>query len=53
MHFVFFRNLDESLFAAESFEDLSHEVETNRLDGECSSRTVSVSSGSFTADNKI
>lgn len=38
------RNLDESLFAAESFEDLSHEVEAAKLDGQTSSRTLSISS---------
>jgi len=39
------RNLDESLFAADSFEDLSNEVVANNLDGQNSSRTVSISSG--------
>lgn len=37
------RNLDESLFATESFEDLSNEV-VSHLDGQCSSRTVSAGS---------
>lgn len=41
---AFCRNLDESLFAAESFEDLSHEVEAAKLDGQTSSRTLSISS---------
>jgi len=36
--------LDSSLFAADSFEDLSSEVFEKKIDGECSSRTQSFSS---------
>ena len=39
------RNLDGSLFAAaDSFEDLSNEIVTDKLDGECSLRTKTISS---------
>jgi len=37
------KNPNESLFAAESFEDLSNEA-VGKLDGECSARTLSVGS---------
>ena len=42
--FIFFSKLDSSLFAADSFEDLSSEVFEKKIDGECSSRTQSFSS---------
>jgi len=46
------RNLDESLFAAESFEDLSNEA-VAQLDGKCSSRTVSISSTGVNEENDL
>lgn len=32
-------NLDETLFVTDSFEDLTNEIVTDKLDGECSQRT--------------
>lgn len=39
----FLRNPNESLFAAESFEDLTNDA-IAKIDGQCSSRTLSVCS---------
>ena len=42
----FSRKLDSTLFAAESFEDLSNELVLNNIDGESSSRLQSASESS-------
>lgn len=48
MSFPFFlRNPNESLFAAESFEDLTNDA-IAKIDGQCSSRTLSVCSTGMT-----
>lgn len=39
--------LDESLFAADSFEDLSSEIVTNNFDGDCSHRTKGLNSAAI------